>query len=174
MRTIFITLLAFLTANTFAQTDTPEQRNFCKSLNKILESGRMENFESLRGSAKQSSLVPVPGYNISVERFPITYVDKDSRFVAKTGLNFDSLSAVKQLDDYKAFVNFCLDSTQWTWSEVQGDDSTTVFFKELKEYRAAQSMFTVTLAIVNVGTKVFSINMYIRKNRLGSGSGARN
>ncbi|MDB5282419.1 MAG: hypothetical protein JWO06_1494 [Bacteroidota bacterium] len=167
MKTFFVTALIFSSVVAFAQKDTPEQRNFCVSLNKILESGRMENFESLRGSGKQSSLVPVPGYNISVERFPITYVDKDSRFVAKTGLNFDSLTAIKKLDEYKAFVNFCLDSVQWPWSETTGDDSTTVFFKELKEYRATQNMFTLTLAITQVGTKVYSINMYIRKNKRG-------
>ena len=165
MKPRFFILLVLSSSIAFAQTDTPQQRDFCKSMSKILESGRMENFESLRGSGKQSSLVPVPGYNISVERFPITYVDKDSRFVAKTGLNFDSLSAVNKLEDYKSFVNFCLDSAQWTWSETKGDDSTTVFFKEIKEYRATQSMFTLTLAITQVGIKVFSINMYIRRNR---------
>ncbi|HWB64838.1 MAG TPA: hypothetical protein VG603_15080, partial [Chitinophagales bacterium] len=113
---------------------------------------------------KVSPLLPVPGYGIHLERFPTVYVDKDSRFVAKTDLNFDSLTAVKKVEDYKAYVGTCLDTTKWVWLEQQGDDSTTVFFKELKEWQAVSDTFTLSLAVTNVAHKVYSINMYIKRN----------
>lgn len=149
-----------------AQEDAAfEQQSFCKHLSEVLDNGVRDNFASINGTAaRQNFLVPVPSYSIKLERFPITYVDKDHRFVGKTNLNFDSLSAVQELEKYKAFVAPCLDSTHWHWSQTEGDDSTTVFFNELKEFRARQESFTITLAVIHAAIKVYSIVLYVKRN----------
>lgn len=142
-----------------------EQQKFCSNLNKVLESGRQEDFESLTDmNERQSSALPVPGYSIRLAPFDVVYVDKDRRFVGKTNENLDSLSAVKRLEQLKPLVANCLDST-WRWSEALGDDSTTVFFKEFKQLRAMGPEFTISLAMDVVAHNLYTVNLYIRKNR---------
>mgnify|MGYP006155044341 FL=1 len=142
-----------------------EQQKFCSNLNKVLESGRQEDFESLTDmNERQSSVLPVPGYSIRLAPFDVVYVDKDRRFVGKTNENLDSLSAVKRLEQLKPLVANCLDST-WRWSEALGDDSTTVFFKEFKQLRAMGPEFTISLAMDVVAHNLYTVNLYIRKNR---------
>lgn len=142
-----------------------EQQKFCSNLNKVLESGRQEDFESLTDmNERQSSALPVPGYSIRLAPFDVVYVDKDRRFVGKTNENLDSLSAVKRLEQLKPLVANCLDST-WRWSEALGDDSSTVFFKEFKQLRAIGPEFTISLAMDVVAHNLYTVNLYIRKNR---------
>lgn len=146
------------------RTAAYEQMKFCSNLDKVLESGRQENFESLTGmNDRQSTLLPVPGYSIRLAPFKTLYVDKDSRFVGKTNENLDSLSAINRLEELKPFVAYCLDST-WKWEEVMDDDSATVFFKEFKQLRAVSPQFTLNLAMVVVAPKLYSVNLYIRRN----------
>ena len=149
----------------FAQTNTYEQLNFCKSLSKVFEMGRYDNFDSYDGTmVKQSPLLPVPGYGIKLDRFPVNYADKDHRFVGKTNENFDSLSATIKLEELKTFVGNCLDSAQWNkWTETTGDDSTTAFFHEFKEAKATSKDMNLTLAIITVAPKLYSVNLYVRR-----------
>ena len=153
-----------------AQTGTErmaayEQQKFCSNLNKVLESGRQENFESLTDmNERQSPALPVPGYSIRLAPFRVVYVDKDSRFVGKTNENLDSLSALKRMEEIKPLVAHCLDST-WHWTEMLGDDSSTVFFKEFKQLRAVGPEFTISLAMDQVAPRLYTVNLYIRKNR---------
>lgn len=167
MRGFFLFLFSLSQLCSFSQSVSYTQQNFCKNLNKVFELGRNDNFESYDGTmVKQSALLPVPGYSIKLEGFPINYVDKDYRFVAKTSENLDSLSALKKLEELKLFVDFCLDTIQWKkWDEVNGDDSTTVFFKEFKEARAVTKDLTLNLAIIIAAPRVYSVVMYIKRKR---------
>lgn len=135
-------------------------------MSKIFESGRIENFESLAGmNSKQSPFLQVPGPNIKLDGFPVVYVDKDSRFVGKTNLNMDSVSAIKKVDELKAYFSSCLDSSQWFWLDFQGDDSSTVFFKEAFYWQSVSKDLTLTLAAVNASGNSYSANLYIRRNK---------
>ena len=167
MRLFFILGGCLFLQITFGQSATIHQQLFCSNLNKVFELGRKDNFDSYDGTlVKQSAVLPVPGYSISFDDFPITYVDKDNRFVGKTNQNFDSLSAINKLGEYKTCVNICLDSVQWSkWHETIGDDSATVFFKETKELNAVSNEFTLTLAVVKVAAKAYTVNLYIRRKK---------
>lgn len=150
----------------FAQSPNYEHVKFCTNLSRVFESGRVENFESLIGlDAKQSAFLQVPGPRIKLENFPVLYVDKDSRFVGKTNQNFDSLSAINRASKLKAYITPCLDSIQWFWLDFTGDDSTTVFFKEDYEWQAISKELTLTVATVRLTEKVYSVNLYIVRNR---------
>lgn len=150
--------------NGFAQNGSYEQQDFCKNLHKVFELGRHDNFDSYDGTmVKVSPMLPVPGYGIKLERFPLNYADKDHRFVAKTGENLDSLSAANKLEELKTFVGNCLDSTWVKWTETTGDDSATPFFHEFKEAKAVAKDLTLTLAIVTVAPKLYSVNLYVRR-----------
>lgn len=156
----------FTTVTLFGQTTDYEHVKFCTNLNRVFESGRVENFESLIGlDAKQSPFLQVPGPRIKLQNFPVLYVDKDSRFVGKTNQNFDSLSAITRANELKAFITPCLDSTQWFWVDFTGDDSSTVFFREDYEWQAISKELTLTVATVRVTEKVYSVNMYVKRNR---------
>lgn len=149
----------------YAQTTNYQQQHFCKNLNKVLESGRKENFESITGmNERESAFLPVPGYSIHLQPFNTIYVDKDSRFVGKTGEEMDSLSAIKRLDELLALVGPCLDST-WQWREVYGNDSTTPFFKEIKELRAVTTDLELNIAMVLVAPNLYTANLYIRRKQ---------
>lgn len=164
-RALFLMMCLLVVLSAAAQNAAYEQQKFCSNLNKVLESGRQENFESLTDmNEKQSTLLPVPGYSIRLKPFGIVYVDKDSRFVGKTNENLDSLSALKRLQEIKPLVANCLDST-WKWTEVMGDDSATVFFKEFKQLRATSPDFVLNIAMDVVAPNLYTINLYIRRNR---------
>ncbi|MBK7148828.1 MAG: hypothetical protein IPH78_08400 [Bacteroidetes bacterium] len=158
-------LSGFFLSASYAQSTAYLQAQFCQNLNKVLESGRMENFESLQGATtKQSPMLQVPGYAVKLPGFPVVYVDKDSRFVGKTLLNMDSASAQLKLQELKGFVGHCLDSVQWTaWTERPGNDSTTLFFNEETMLRTTSREFILDLAIVKATEKVRSIHLYIRR-----------
>ncbi len=162
--TIFYVLLLF---HGFAQARLTPQESFCKNLNKIFELGRQDNFDSYDGTmVKQSPFLPVPGYSIKLDLFPVTYADKDHRFVGKTNENLDSLSALKKMDEMKTSVDFCLDTLQWSkWSEAKGDDSTTIFFHELTEVKTVCRDLAVTVAVVGLAPKVYSVNLYVKRRR---------
>ncbi len=150
----------------FSQSATKEVPEFCHHLHKILDSGIKDNFESVTASSDHvSPFLKMPGQSLHLEKFPIYYVDKDSRFVGKSNLNFDTLSALKKLEELKEYVEVCLDTTQWTWLAFDGEDSTTVFFHETKELLAISKELTLTLAMVEVAAKEYSIDLYIRRNR---------
>lgn len=158
--------LVTVAARLQAQITPYEQQRFCTNLEKVLEDGRKENFESINGtSARQSPFLVVPGYNIKLDPFGIIYVDKDNRFVGKTNQNFDSLSALKKLEELKPVVNYCLDSTMWYWTAVAGDDSTTVFFKEEHQLQAHGAEFIISLAMDKVAAKLYTVNLYIKRKR---------
>lgn len=128
--------------------------------------GRKDNFETYDGTmVRQSSMLPVPGYSIKLEGFPVTYADKDNRFVAKTNLNFDSLSALNKLEELKSTVGFCLDSAWAKWEEVNGDDASTIFFKELKQVRTVSNDLVLNLSIIIAAPKVYSVALYIKRKR---------
>jgi len=149
----------------YAQTNTYQQQYFSKNLNKVFESGRKENFESINGvNEKESAFLPVPGYSIHLQPFNTIYVDKDNRFVGKTGEEMDSLSAIKRLDELLALIGPCLDST-WQWREVYGNDSTTPFFKEIKELRAATADLELNIAMVQIAPNLYTANLYIRRKQ---------
>lgn len=162
---IILPLLAAICS--YGQNVSYKQQNFCRNLNKVFELGRNDNFESYDGTTvKQSPLLPVPGYSIKLEDFPINYADKDQRFVAKTNLNLDSLSALAKLEELKGFVGYCLDTIQWVkWNETTGDDSTTVFFKELKQAQTRCRDMNLALAIVTVAPKLYTVVLYVKRRR---------
>ncbi len=165
MRIPVFILLVFISVNCCAQFDDYKQQNFCKSLYKVFELGLIDNFESYDGTmVKQSPMLPVPGYGIKLEKFPVNYADKDRRFVAKTNENYDSLSAEARLIELKSFVGYCLDTVRWAkWYDERGDDSTTVFFKEFKQAKAYSRDFNVSLAILTAAPKVYTIVLYIKR-----------
>lgn len=167
MKRFFFVLIIFSSHLLLSQNSDYLQKNFCMSLGKIVELGRKDNFDSYDGTlVKQSPFLPVPGYSIRLDNFPVTYADKDHRFVAKTNLNMDSLTALHKLEELKSFVGLCLDSIQWNkWVETIGDDSTTFFFRELKEAKAVAKDLCIDLAVVIAAHKVYTINMYIKRRR---------
>lgn len=167
MKYFFPCLCVLLLFNASAQTHLTRQESICKNLNKIFELGRQDNFDSYDGTmVKQSPFLPVPGYSIKLDLFPITYVDKDHRFVGKTNENLDSLSAIKKMDELKTSVGFCLDSLQWSkWQEAKGDDSTTVFFHELIQTKTECRDLTITVAVVNLAPKIFSVILFVRRKK---------
>ncbi|MFN8285367.1 MAG: hypothetical protein U0V74_01370 [Chitinophagales bacterium] len=166
MRLTVFLFLSFLTLILKAQQPTKEQQNFCRNLEKVLEDGRMENFESINGmNEKQSPFLPVPGYNIRLEPFTVIYVDKDHRFVGKTNQSYDSLSALQRLEELKAFTGYCLDTTIWHWVPQYGNDSTTLFFTEEKQWIATSPEFTFSLAMDKTGIKTYNVNLYIKRRR---------
>ena len=150
-----------------AQTRLTPQESICKNLNKIFELGRQDNFDSYDGTmVKQSPFLPVPGYSIKLDLFPVTYADKDHRFVGKTNENLDSLSALKKMEELKTSIGFCLDTLQWSkWTEAKGDDTTTVFFHELTEVKTECRDLSVTIAVVKYAPKIFSVNFYARRKK---------
>lgn len=161
---VYLLLLA-LPVRSFSQNAQYLQQKFCSNLNKVLESGSMENFESLDGMRnKQSPLLQVPGYAISLDPFPIVYVDKDNRFVAKTGLNMDSVSAIAKWNQLRTVVEHCLDSVRWAfWADSVSDNPQTVFFREERYNRAMSNIFNLDLAIVRINEKIWTVNLYIRR-----------
>lgn len=165
MKKILLPALILLSAIVVAQNK--EQEQICAGLKKVFESGIKENFESITGmNEKQSPFLKVPGYSIHIPRFPTVYVDKDNRFVGRHGENYDSLSALKTLNDFLPFIGNCLDTANWKpWTEINGDDSTTVFFKEEKEFRTYSKELHLALAMVRVANKVYDINLYVRKRK---------
>jgi hypothetical protein len=167
LKRIFFAIVIFYSQSIFSQNSEYLHSRFCKNLNKVFELGRQDNFDSYDGTmVKQSPLLPVPGYSIKLDEFAITYADKDHRFVGKTNLNLDSLSALQKLEELKAYVGYCLDSTQWTkWTETAGDDSTTVFFKELKEVRADAKDLNLILAVTLAAPKVYTVNLYVKRRK---------
>lgn len=165
MKFLLFCILVLTIIGSYSQPAAYVQEQLCLNLNKVLESGRMENFESLQGvRAKQSAMLQVPGYSVKLPDFPVVYVDKDSRFVAKTLLNMDSASAQLKLQELKGVVGHCLDSVQWSkWTDVPGDDSTTTFFNEEQLLRALSREFILDLAIVKATEKVRTLQLYIRR-----------
>lgn len=165
MRVIVFVLLALVSVSCVAQFDDYKQQNFCKNLYKVFEQGLNDNFESYDGTmVKQSPALPVPGYGIKLENFPVNYADKDHRFVAKTNQNFDSLSALARLEELKKFVGFCMDTVRWAkWYDEAGDDSSTAFLKEFKQAKAYSKDFNVSLAILTAAPKVYTIVLYIKR-----------
>ncbi|MBL7776732.1 MAG: hypothetical protein JNK66_00400 [Chitinophagales bacterium] len=167
MKIVYLITGTFLFANiVMAQFATPyEQQKFCKNLEQVLESGRKENFESISGTnAKQSAILVVPGYSIHLPKFPVIYVDKDKRFIAKTNLNMDSLTSVIQFNDYKDFVYSCLDTSKWKiMPPTVGDDSSTVFITEHQTISVQNLEFFLTIASEKVAEKVYSILFYLRR-----------
>jgi hypothetical protein len=164
MKFLAVTFLLLLGAGCYAQ-DAALKKEFCDNLNEVLESGRRENFESLKSALfKTVPLMDTHQPNLKLPGFPKLGIDKDQRFVAKTLISTDSLSAIRKLDELKPYVLSCLDSTKWTWDTRTGDDTTTVFFKEYKELLGTDGTITITLAMVGVANNVYSDNMYIRRN----------
>ena len=165
MKKILLFGLAFLFLNLSAQNK--EQEQLCTGLKKIFESGIQENFESITGmNDKQSPVLKVPGNSIHLPQFPTIYVDKDNRLVGRHGENYDSLTALKVLTDFLPFFGNCFDTANWKpWTEIAGDDLTTVFFKEEKEFSTSSKELNLTLAMVRVANKVYDINLYIKRKK---------
>ncbi|MES2619967.1 MAG: hypothetical protein V4615_03875 [Bacteroidota bacterium] len=151
----------------FSQNTAYIQEKFCKNLHKVFELGRQDNFESYDGTmVKQSPFLQVPGYSIKLDEFAVNYADKDHRFVAKTNVSMDSLSALQELERLKPIIGFCLDSVQWSkWAGASGDDSTTLFFKELKVVKTQTKDLELKLAVVIAAAKVYTVNMYVKRRR---------
>jgi len=164
---IFLVFLCLSSSFLFSQNTEYLQKNFCHNLSKVFELGRQDNFDTYDGTlVKQSPFLPVPGYSIKLDQFPVTYVDKDNRFVGKTNLNLDSLSALKKLEELKTYVGFCLDTVQWKkWTEKNGDDSGTVFFKEMKMASAVAKDLSLNITIVIAAPKVYTVLLYIRRRK---------
>jgi len=167
MKYFFSCLCVLFLFNAVAQTRLTPQESICKNLNKIFELGRQDNFDSYDGTmVKQSPFLPVPGYSIKLDLFPVTYADKDHRFVGKTNENLDSLSALKKMEELKTSIGFCLDTLQWNkWHETKGDDSTTLFFHELIETKTECRDLILTVAVVNLAPKIFSVNLFVRRKK---------
>jgi hypothetical protein len=166
VKRILLAIVAFSTS-VHAQNPAYSQTRFCTNLSKVFELGRQDNFDSYDGTmVKQSPFLPVPSYSIKLDEFAVNYVDKDNRFVAKTNLNLDSLSALQKLEEFKQFVGYCLDSAQWDkWTERSGDDTGTIFFKELKQSTATTRDIVLVLAITYAAPKVYTLNMYVKRRR---------
>lgn len=165
MKGFSVVVFLLLTGYCFSQQVNYKQFNFCKNLNKVFELAREDNFDSYDGTmVKQSPLLPVPGYSIKLENFPINYADKDHRFVAKTNENLDSVSVLNKLDELKSFVGYCLDTVQWKkWEVIDGDDSSTVFLKEFKQEKAVSKDLNLSLTILVVAPRIYSIAMYVKR-----------
>jgi hypothetical protein len=167
LKRIFLGIVTFWSPLLYSQNQQYLHTRFCGNLSKVFELGRKDNFDSYDGTlVKQSPLLPVPGYGVKLDEFAVNYVDKDKRFVAKTNLSLDSLSALQKLDELKAYVGFCLDSAEWhKWTESHGDDSTTIFFKELKEAKAEAKDLALVLAVALAAPKVYTVNMYVKRRK---------
>ncbi len=164
MNKFLVWLLLFLTQVVNAQSSEIIQARFCNSLYKIFELGINDNFESYDGTyVKQSAFLQVPAYGIHLEKFPVNYADKDHRFVAKTNLNLDSLSAIKAFEELQPFISRCLDTTWANWISQEGDDDQTVFMKELRQVKTRAKLLTLSLAIVSVAPKLYTINLYVKR-----------
>jgi hypothetical protein len=124
--------LLFIQYSLIAQASTAEQNSFCSSLMNVLQIGKYDNFESIGYTrVKASPFLEVPVAPAKMLRFPVVYVDKDSRFVGKSNITYDSLSALRELEVLKDFVGVCLDTAQWQkWNTELNDDPSTVFFTE--------------------------------------------
>lgn len=142
-----------------------EQQKFCKNWEQVLEIGRKENFESISGTnAKQSPMLVVPGYSIHLPKFPVIYVDKDNRFIAKTNLNMDSLTAIAALADYTEYILYCTDTAKWKLSSISfGDDSSTTFISEHQKINVQNLEFNLIITSEKVAEKVYTILFYLRK-----------
>jgi hypothetical protein len=164
-RAIFLLQLS-LSVSIFAQSTVQEQNSFCSALMNVLESGRQDNFESIGHSrTKASAFLAVPVAPAKIPRFPVTYVDKDSRFVAKSNVTYDSLSAIQELEVLKEFVGTCLDTAKWEkWNTEIGDDASTLFFIEFHRAEARSAEFLLTLAMVKTGTKTYTINLFLKRS----------
>lgn len=165
MKFVFAVAGIFFLQASYSQTPEAVQARFCNALYKAFELGINDNFDSYDGTyEKQSAFLQVPSYGIHLEKFPINYADKDHRFVAKTNLNLDSTSAERTLEEMKTFAGICLDTINWQkWIEQPGDDASTVFMKEFKTAKALSKNLTLTLAIVSVAPKLYTINLYIKR-----------
>lgn len=163
--TLFLFLL-FFSMPFFAQSTVQEQNSFCSALMTVMESGRQDNFESIGHSrTKASAFLAVPVAPAKIPRFPVTYVDKDSRFVAKSNVTYDSLSAIQELEVLKEFVGTCLDTAKWEkWNTEIGDDASTPFFIEFHRAEARSAEFLLTLAMVKTGTKTYTINLFLKRS----------
>src|SRR5262245_59201445 len=110
MKQVFLVCMVFSRGLLFSQTLDYQHSKFCSNLNKVFELGRKDNFDSYDGTmVKQSPFLPVPGYSIKLDEFAVNYVDKDNRFVAKTNLNMDSISALQKMEELKQYISYCLD-----------------------------------------------------------------
>ena len=165
MKKFLIALCCISVQTTFAQTPEFIQAKFCNALYKVFELGINDNFDSYDGTyVKQSAFLQVPAYGIHLEKFPVNYADKDHRFVAKTNLNLDSVSAVKMFEELQIFSGNCLDTVNWQkWTPQEGDDATTVFMKELRQAKAQSKQLMLSLAIVSVAPKLYTINLYVKR-----------
>jgi len=165
---VFVVLCVTLN-NALAQekNKTQEQNAFCSALVNVLENGRRDNFESIGYTrVKSSPFLEVPTAPIKLPRFPVVYVDKDSRFVGKSNITYDSLSALQELEVLKEFVGVCLDTAQWQkWNTESGDDPATVFFTEFHRTEARSAEFFLTLAMVKVGIKTYTLVLFVRKQK---------
>jgi hypothetical protein len=159
--------LLFIQYSLIAQASTAEHNSFCSSLMNVLQIGKYDNFESIGYTrVKASPFLEVPVAPAKMLRFPVVYVDKDSRFVGKSNITYDSLSALRELEVLKDFVGVCLDTAQWQkWNTEINDDPSTVFFTEFHRAEARSADFLLTLAMVRAGNKTYSIHLFIRKKK---------
>ena len=167
-RLLFVTCsLLFIQYSLIAQASTAEQNSFCSSLMNLLQIGKYDNFESIGYTrVKASPFLEVPVAPAKMLRFPVVYVDKDSRFVGKSNITYDSLSALQELEVLKDFVGVCLDTAQWQkWNTELNDDPSTFFFTEFHRAEARSADFLLTLAMVRAGNKTYSIHLFIRKHK---------
>lgn len=159
-------LLVLFTTTLFllAHAQPAVQKSFCSNLNKVIESGVYENFESVSASnVKQSPFLAVPGNAVKLPGFPVTYVDKDNRFIAKTNMNTDSLGAIAMLDSLRMQVANCLDST-WQWQSILlENDSSTIFFKEIRYYLAQSPQLRLQVAMTEAARNVYTCVLYMRR-----------
>lgn len=148
----------------WAQAQPAIQKSFCSNLNKVMQSGVYDNFESVSASTvKQSPFLAVPGSPVKLPGFPVTYVDKDQRFVAKTNVNTDSLGAIVLLDSLRMQAAACMDSS-WQWESIfLQNDSSTLFFNEIRYYQAQSPQLRLQVAMVEAARNVYTCVMYVRR-----------
>ena len=126
---------------------------------KILGHHFIVGLESTELTEKEKELLS------KIEPFGIIYVDKDHRFIGKTNQSYDSLGALQRLEELKHFTGYCLDTTIWKWAPQLGNDTTTLFFTEEKQWIATSPEFTFSLAMDKVGTKTYNVNLYIKRRK---------
>lgn len=162
---IFFCLL--FTTSIKAQPAPHEQNSFCSSLTNVLENGKHDNFETIGYTrVKSSAFMEVPVGPVKMPRFPVVYVDKDSRFVGKSNITYDSLTAIQELEVLKTFVGTCLDTAKWQkWNTELNDDPTTPFFTEFHRAEARSAEFLLTLAMVKAGNKTYAINLFVKRHK---------
>lgn len=165
MKKMLVVVIVFTSQVVIAQNAQVVQAKFCNALYKVFELGIKDNFDAYDGTfVKQSPMMPVPVYGIQLEKFPVNYADKDNRFVAKTNLNLDSLSAEQTFGEMKTFTGRCLDTINWQkWTEQWGDEPSTVFMKEFKAAKAFSKELELTLAIVSIAPKLYTVNLYVKR-----------